>query len=56
MIYARAHPLLKVAVRMVPKNAQNSYICTFEYTNVDSSNTVALSCDFKLMKCVPSAR
>ena len=33
MICARACPLLKVAVRMVQKKAQNSYICTFEHNN-----------------------
>ena len=56
MTCARACPLLKVTVLMVQKKAQKGYICTFEHTNVDYSDTVALSCDFKLMKCVWSAR
>ena len=35
MICALACPLPKIIIRRVPKNAQDSYICTFEHINID---------------------
>ena len=55
MICACESPLPKIIIQRVPKNAQNSYICTFEHINVDSSDTAVLSCDFKLITFVPCA-
>ena len=55
MFCARACPLPKIIIQRVQKNAQNSYICTFVHINIDESNTVVLSCDFKLITLVPCA-